>query len=385
MDRHDREEHGATLALALLGGMAAGALAMYLTDPEEGPRRRAMAQDAMRGVTGRATGAVNSVWQDASSRLSGWQESARNIIGQRSAKPIDNHVLEARVRAKLSRVASNADAIEVEADAGRVTLSGLVVPQEREAILDLVQAIPGVEAVRARLDEDESEFPTVPVLSVLALAGGAILGYYGLRNRATINDWMHSGLDWLSHSLEGLDLKGMLGGGVLGGGMLGKAMGGRAQSVERSIEIKATPEQVFQVWSRYENFPHFMSHVIEVRDLGERRSHWVVRGPAGTDLEWTSKLTQSERPHFLAWESEPGAAVENSGAVWLETIPGGTRATVRMNYRPPAGALGEAAASLLGADPESALEDDLVRMREFIERGKALPTGAEGSARQILH
>jgi uncharacterized membrane protein len=380
VDRHDREEHGATLALALLGGMAAGALAMYLTDPEEGPRRRAVAQDAMRGVTGRASGAVNSVWQDASSRLSGLQESARSMIGQRSAKPIDNHVLEARVRAKLSRVASNADAIEVEADAGRVTLSGLVVPQEREAILDLVQAIPGVEAVRARLDEGEDEFPTVPVLSVLALAGGAILGYYGLRNRSTINDWMHSGLDWLSHSMEGLDLKGML-----GGGMLGKAMGGKAQSVERSIDIKAAPEAVFQLWSRYENFPHFMSHVIEVRDLGDRRSHWVVRGPAGAEIEWTSELTRSERPNFLAWESEPGAAVENSGAVWLEAIPGGTRATVRMNYRPPAGALGDAAASLLGSDPESVLEEDLIRMREFIERGKALPAEAEGGARQILH
>lgn len=377
MDRFDREEHGATLALALLGGMAAGALAMYLSDPEQGPRRRAVAQDAVRGVTGRASGAVSSAWRDASSRLSGWQESASRMIGQRSAKPIDNHVLEARVRAKLNRAVSNASAIEVHADAGRVTLSGPVVAQERDFVLDLVQAIPGVEAVRARLDEGEGNFPTVPVLSVLALAGGAILGYYGLRNRASVNSWLRSGMDWISNGLHGLDLSGMFGG----------ALHGTPISVERSIDIQAAPEAVFQIWSRYENFPHFMSHVIEVRDLGGERSHWVVRGPAGTDIEWTSVLTRSERPNFLAWESEPGAMVENSGSIWLEAIPGGTRATVRMNYRPPAGALGRTAAHLMGSDPEAALEDDLLRMRDFIERGKTLPSEPEvsGGKRPVLH
>ena len=359
MERFDREERGAAVALALLGGMAAGALAMYLSDPEQGSRRRARAQDAMRGMTGRAGGAVSSAWRDASSRLSDWQESASRLMGQRSAKPIDNHVLEARVRAKLSRAASNADAIEVHADAGRVTLSGPVVAQERDFILDLVQSIPGVEAVRARLDEGGREFPTVPVLSVLALAGGAILGYYGLRHRSSVNSWLRSGMDWVSSGMHGLEL-----------GLFGGLMRGAPVSVERSIDINAAPEAVFQIWSRYENFPHFMSHVIEVRDLGGERSHWVVRGPAGTDIEWTSMLTRSERPNFLAWESEPGAMVENSGAVWLEPIPGGgTRATVRMNYRPPAGSLGRTAASLMGSDPAGGVEDDLLRMRDFMERG----------------
>ena len=42
--------------------------------------------------------------------------------------------------------------------------------------------------------------------------------------------------------------------------------------VERSIEIGAAPEVVFDVWSRYENFPHFMSRVREVKDLGNGRS-----------------------------------------------------------------------------------------------------------------
>jgi uncharacterized membrane protein len=145
---------------------------------------------------------------------------------------------------------------------------------------------------------------------------------------------------------------------------------------------------VFDVWSRYENFPHFMSHVIEVRDLGQKRSHWVVHGPAGTNVEWDAVLTQSDRPSMLAWRSEPGATVENSGSVRLEpTGHGGTRATVTMTYHPPAGVLGQGIAMLLGSDPERELEDDLRRMKQFIERSAptqeaAQPTTTTG---QILH
>ena len=43
---------------------------------------------------------------------------------------------------------------------------------------------------------------------------------------------------------------------------------GQGYEAERSIDIQASPESVYDLWSRYENFPHFMSHVIEVRDLG---------------------------------------------------------------------------------------------------------------------
>lgn len=383
--RQEREaesetESGTGMALALLGGMALGALAMYLADPEQGRQRRALAQDAMRNMGERTGDAFNSAWRGASDRLSGLQQSATRLIGQPAVKPIDNHVLEARVRSKLARVASNAHAIEVSADAGRVTLFGPVVPHEREAVLDLVQSIPGVESVKSRLDDGGGMGDLGPALPLLAIAGGVLLGYYGLRRGG--GDWLRTGANWLSNNMRGMDLQSMF------GGMFGGMSAGETVVVERSIDIRATPESVFDVWTHYENFPHFMSHVTEVRDLGRHRSHWVVRGPGGTRLEWNSVLTRVERPHVLAWESEPGAMVENGGSIWLDAIPGGTRATVRMAYRPPAGALGKTVASMIGSDPESALEDDLVRLRNFIERGgpslaeTEVPVTTKG---QVLH
>jgi uncharacterized membrane protein len=112
-----------------------------------------------------------------------------------------------------------------------------------------------------------------------------------------------------------------------------------------------------------------MSHVTEVRDLGQSRSHWIVQGPGGLDVEWNAILTAAERPHRLAWRSEPDASVDHEGTVLLEPLGEGTRATVYLSWYPPAGAAGEALAVLTGTDPQIVLEDDLYRMKDFIERG----------------
>jgi uncharacterized membrane protein len=41
-----------------------------------------------------------------------------------------------------------------------------------------------------------------------------------------------------------------------------------------------------------------------------------------------------------------------------------------MCYNPPAGAIGDALARLIGADPKSLMDADLVRMKTLIETGK---------------
>jgi uncharacterized membrane protein len=101
---------------------------------------------------------------------------------------------------------------------------------------------------------------------------------------------------------------------------------------EKTIHIDAAPDEVYELWANYENFPRFMSHVTEVRDLGRRRSHWVVKGPGGSQFEWNSVLTEQSRPNRLAWRSEPGAEIPNSGSIQFERHRGGTLVTVRMSY-----------------------------------------------------
>ncbi|HSW23126.1 MAG TPA: SRPBCC family protein [Burkholderiaceae bacterium] len=137
-------------------------------------------------------------------------------------------------------------------------------------------------------------------------------------------------------------------------------------TLSKSLFIEAPIEHVYDTWSNYENFPQFMSSVKSVQPLAGDRSHWTVRGPAGIGLQFDS-IARMERPSEVAWESEPGSKVSNSGRVTLVPEGYGTRVNVQLSYRPPAGAMGQAVSSLLGADPKQQFEDDLERMRQFIE------------------
>lgn len=367
-----------------IGGMAVGALAMYIADPSEGRRRRALLQDKMTHYSHQTQKMVGSTVRDARNRLTGLQSEASRMMSSRQAKPLDNHVLEARVRSRIARAMPEFDEIEVTADDGIITLSGDIHADYEDQLIELVEGIPGVEGVNHGMQSYVEEargmlssmFAGRSPLWMAGAIGAGLLTWYGLTRRQPL------GLVAAATSL-GLMARGGSGMHDMAEGMQGSQEGFAA---ECSIDIQASPEVVYDVWSRYENFPHFMSHVIEVRDLGQGRSHWVVQGPGGSEVEFDSQLTSSDRPHRLAWQSEQGATVENEGVVTLQPEGSGTRATVRMAWRPPAGAVGKGVAVLMGADPQTALEDDLRRMKQFIERG--LP-GREGGAAKgsgnVLH
>jgi uncharacterized membrane protein len=204
-----------------------------------------------------------------------------------------------------------------------------------------------------------------------ALAGGGLLALYALTRRSPLALMLGlAGAALLARGATNQPLTGML----RGRGMR------MDQTIDfsRSIHIDAAPDDVYDVWANYENFPHFMSHVAEVRDLGRGRSHWVVRGPGGSEFEWNSVLTEQSRPHRLAWRSEGGAEIPQSGSIQFEPHRGGTLVTVHISYTPPAGVLGHGLATLLGSDPEARMDDDLARMKNFIERG-AVPRDAARS------
>ena len=353
--------------LGWIGGIALGALAMYIADPSQGRRRRAMFQDKVSHATHSTSKLMEQTLHDARNRWSGVQASAWRLLSPRQAKPIDDHVLEARVRSRLGRAMSHLHDVEVHAQQGRVSLSGNFDSEAQEKVLALVAAIPGVESVSGPSAEIRPGRSTGArnMLWIAGAAGAGLLTWYALTNRRPMR---------LLAAVSGLGL-------MSRAGAVGRRIAGLAQTQHEeavcTIDIAAAPDVVFDVWSRYENFPHFMSHVTEVRDLGENRSHWIVQGPGGIDVEWNAVLTSAERPHRLAWHSEPDASVDHEGTVLLEPLGEGTRATVRMSWRPPAGSAGKALAVLTGTDPQSALEDDLYRMKEFIERGLPVPEQAE--------
>ncbi len=143
-----------------------------------------------------------------------------------------------------------------------------------------------------------------------------------------------------------------------------------AIELQKCIEVAAPVAQVFETFSQLERFPEFMKHVREVRVRGDGTSEWFVEGPAGGTISWQAVTTRLEPNRLIAWRTLPGSAVEHAGLLRFEPTEGGTRVFVTMSYTPPAGALGHAVARLFGTDPKSELNDDLMRMKVFLETGR---------------
>jgi hypothetical protein len=80
------------------------------------------------------------------------QAQARRIMAPKSLKPIDNHVLEARVRSRLGREIPQFDDVHISAREGTISLSGNISAEEESRLLEMVEAIPGVQAVQHNLE-----------------------------------------------------------------------------------------------------------------------------------------------------------------------------------------------------------------------------------------
>lgn len=211
--------------------------------------------------------------------------------------------------------------------------------------------------------------PTESIASAFRTAG-AILALYGMLRRGAWGGLLRTiGTGMVVSSAGPTSL-------------LGSALPGvdrrRAVDIQKTLQIDAPLEQVYAFWSNYENFPLFMSHVREVEDLGNGRSHWSVSGPGGVPIEWNATLTQQTPNEVIAWRSEAGSMLENAGIIRFTADGGGTRVDLRFCYLPPAGGAGQAVAELLGSDPRAKLNEDLGRMKALLEgTTRSQPHGKE--------
>ena len=376
-----------------IGGAALGAVAMYLSDPDRGRRRRALATDKIYSLAYRTSGALDVASRDLGNRLQGLRARTSRRIFRRE-EMTDDEILIARVRQKLGHAVAHPHAVHVTAHNGYVTLHGSILASEKPQLMQAVRRVHGIRDIEDRLQihERPDHIPSLqgsgkmrnvamqqtwpPGMQAVAVAGGAALGAIGLARRSPLRAFLAAaGLGLLARGMSNKPLAQIVRGSA--GRQAIRAMGPQAVELEKSIYIQAVPEQVFDLWSRYENFPRFMSNVREVRELGDGRSHWVVSGPAGMQVEWDARTTRSRRPELLSWESEANATVRNNGSVRFEREGSGTRVTVRLSYSPPGGGIGHAIASLFDGDPKRQMDEDLMRMKDFIESGNALHDAAK--------
>lgn len=160
--------------------------------------------------------------------------------------------------------------------------------------------------------------------------------------------------------------------------------------VRRSVTVSRSREEVYRFWRDLENLPRFMQHLEAVTSPGERRSHWIARGPAGTRIEWDAEILEDRPNELIAWRSLEKSDVRNEGVVRFTPAPAdrGTEVHVELRYEAPAGKAGAAVAKLFGEEPGVQIRDDLRRFKQVMETGEVLlsdgsPEGAgQGVSKQ---
>lgn len=138
-----------------------------------------------------------------------------------------------------------------------------------------------------------------------------------------------------------------------------------------SVVVNAPARQVWHLWSYFNDYPKFMSHVKEVTYYDENRSHWVV-DVVGRH-EWDAVNENWIENQQIGWRSTDG--LENSGTVTFEPIgENQARVNVYIEYNPPAGFLGDIAESLgAGKRFETKMQEDL---NNFANLVNSAPSGA---------
>ncbi len=143
-------------------------------------------------------------------------------------------------------------------------------------------------------------------------------------------------------------------------------MSGVIEHVDVAVPVRTAYDQ----WTQFEEFPHFMEGVEEVRQLSDRMTHWTVE-IAGIKREFDAEITEQLPDERIAWRSTGGTT--HAGVVTFHRLDeNSSRVSLQLEFDPH-GVI-EQAGDKLGVVDRRA-KGDLQRFKQFIER-RGQETGA---------
>lgn len=156
--------------------------------------------------------------------------------------------------------------------------------------------------------------------------------------------------------------------------------GDRGIHVREAVRLEIPIEAAYDFWRRLENLPRFMSHLLEVTDLGDGRSHWVAEGPGGTSVAWDAEIINDVANKVIGWKSLPGSDVATAGSVRFTPVRQGrsTQVSVHLQYSAPGGQAARLLAFAFGREPAHMVREDLRRVKRLLETGE-IPRASKGA------
>jgi uncharacterized membrane protein len=141
--------------------------------------------------------------------------------------------------------------------------------------------------------------------------------------------------------------------------------------IGRTVTVNRPRAELFAYWRDFTNLASFMDNVERIDILSPTRSHWVVKAPGGKTVEWDATITEEVDGTLLAWASDDGADVPNSGRVeFTDAGARGTIVTATILYDPPMGAIGKLVAKMFQREPAIQARRDLRRFKQLMETGE---------------
>jgi uncharacterized membrane protein len=213
---------------------------------------------------------------------------------------------------------------------------------------------------------------------VASVAAGVALVYLGMRQRRANQLATSTGVGLVARGLTGYCPVNAAVGRDTSRSSTKVALGGpRGVHVYESIVINRPPAELFNFWRDFNNLPHFMEHLADVKVLSPTRSVWTAKAPAGMRVKWEAEVINEIDGELIGWQSTENADVATAGSVrFVPAMGGGTEIIVHLQYEPPAGKLGSLVASMFGEEPSQQIRADLRRLKEILETG-AVTRGQE--------
>lgn len=142
--------------------------------------------------------------------------------------------------------------------------------------------------------------------------------------------------------------------------------------VGRTVTINRPRTELYRFWRDFKNLATFMENIVDVQDLGDQRTSWRIKAPLGMTVAVETRIVEDRPDSAIAWRSTEASQIETEGKVMFRDAPAdrGTEVEAIIAYRPPAGEIGRAMASLFSREPRVQGRRELKRLKMLMETGE---------------
>lgn len=154
---------------------------------------------------------------------------------------------------------------------------------------------------------------------------------------------------------------------LVGGGSDGKGGGGggkktRRLPIQRWTDVALPIDQVYEAFTKFDQFPRFMHRVLNVEQKGRDKISWSEK-IWFSSRQWEGRVTERRKNDRIVWKTNSG--MEHKGIVSFHKLSDNlTRVMVDMEFE-PSGMMEKMASGLRFV--KRAVQSDLARFKTYVE------------------